>query len=342
MGEHGSLATRQALALLASVRQPEAAAAELREVLAAQRRSAAPGSEQALTLETLGFIDSRAGRHPAALAQLREAVALSAGSERHGTTLMLLGDALQRAGDADGAAAHWQQALAAVAPQSVLASRVLCGIGYARLRSGDLRGARDAFERALAVQRRQLPAEHPYTAVTLVALGSLEIASGAPAAAQRHFEQALPMREHLYGRDSVEAVEPMVGLAEALARQQQNPQAIVVLRDALSRLQALAPEQQPTRAWVQLQLSAALRRQGEARAALALAEQALPIYVQAFGALHAKALDAHAHIEAARHALGDSATALANVDALLAQLGDRAGADPLRALRAQLLAAAPP
>ncbi len=341
MGEHGSLATRQALALLASVRQPEHAATELRQVLAEQRRTRAPAAEQAQTLETLGFIDSRAGRHPAALAQLHEAVTLSAGSTRHGTTLMLLGDALQRAGDADAASTHWQQALAAVPSESIVESRVLCGIGYARLRAGDLSAARSAFERALGLQQRLLPAEHPYTAVTLVALGSLEIDSGDLPAAQRYFELALPMREHLYGRDSVEAVEPMVGLSDALARQNANPQAISMLRDALARLDHRAPEQQPTRAWVLLNLSAALRRQGAPREARELAEQALPIYRRAHGTLHAKTIDAHAHIEAARHALGDSRTARANVDALLARLGNSPAARPLHELRAQIDGAHP-
>lgn len=336
MGEHGSLATRQALALLASVRRPEAAAAELRQILAEQRRTLAPATERAQTLETLGFIDSRAGRHPVALAQLREAVALSAGSSRHGTALMLLGDALQRAGDADAASAQWQLALAAVPSESIVESRVLCGIGYARLRAGDLSAARSAFERALGLQQRLLPAEHPYTAVTLVALGSLEIDSGDLPAARRYFEMALPMREHLYGRDSVEAVEPMVGLSDTLARQNANPQAIAVLREALARLDHRATEQQPTRAWVLLNLSAALRRQGTPREALELAEQALPIYRQAHGALHAKTIDAHAHIEAARHALGDRRTALANIDALLAGLGNSRAARPLVELRAQI------
>ncbi|MBK9658173.1 MAG: protein kinase [Rhodanobacteraceae bacterium] len=106
----GSLATRQALALLASVRQPEAAAATLRDVLVEQRRSHAPPGEQALTLETLGFIDSRAGRHPVALAQLREAVSLTPTRATHAD---LLGDALrcdvrrghQQAGAGRGAAA---------------------------------------------------------------------------------------------------------------------------------------------------------------------------------------------------------------------------------------------
>jgi len=338
----GSLATRQALALLASVRQPEAAAATLRDVLVEQRRSHAPPGEQALTLETLGFIDSRAGRHPVALAQLREAVSLSAGSARHATTLMLLGDALQRAGNASAARAHWQQALAAAPPQSIVESRVLCGIGYAQLRSGELAAARAAFERALGLQQRLLPAEHPYTAVTLVALGSLEFDSGEMAAAQRYFERALPMREHLYGRDSVEAVEPMVGLSDALAGQNDDAQAIAVLRDAWARLHQLAPEQQPTRAWVLLHLSAALRRNGAAGEALDLAEQALAIYQQAHGASDSKTIAAHVHAEHARHALGDSQGALTRIDALLAQL-DATATAPLRELRARIVAEqAPP
>ncbi|MBL8242568.1 MAG: protein kinase [Rhodanobacteraceae bacterium] len=298
--EHGSLGTRLALAQIHAVREPEAGAAQLRAVLAEQRRSGAAAADQARALETLGFIDSRAGRHPQALAQLREAVTLGAGDARLGTTRMLYGDALQRAGDHAGALRQWQQALADVPAQSVLASRVLCSIGYAHFHAGDLAQARTAFEHALELQRQLLPREHPYLAVTLIALGTLELDSGYPAAARAHFEQAMPMRESLYGHDSVEAVEPMVGMARALADGGNNPGAVSLLRDALGRLGALPIEQQPTRAWVLLQLSAALRRQGEAQEALQLAIAALPIYQQAHGADSAKARDAQAHIAAAR------------------------------------------
>ncbi len=336
-GASGSLETRLALALVRSVREPEAAAEELRQLLADPLRSRATLAQQAQMLETLGFIDSRAGRHDPALAQLREAVALSRGGTRHGTLLMLLGDALQRAGEHAQAMHHWQSALAAVAPESVLASRVLCSIGYAQLNSGDLADARLSFNRSLQLQQRLLPQAHPYTAVTLVALGSLERASQNHAAARRYFERALPMREHLYGRDSVEAVEPLVGLSDALVQLGDNAHAVTLLHDALSRLHDIAPEQQWVRAWVLLHLSAGLRREGDASAALERAVEALAINKATHGALHAKTIDAHAHVEAARLALGDRHTALAHVDALLAELGDSAAARPLHELRLRIV-----
>lgn len=296
----GSLGTRLALAQLRSVREPEAGAGDLREVLAELRSGAAPVADQVRALETLGFIDSRAGRRAPALAQLREAVRLSAGSPGHGTAQMLLGDALQRAGDTAAAMRQWQGALDAAPARSVLASRVLCSIGYAHFYAGELDPARSAFERARVLQEQMLPRQHPYLAVTLIALGTLALDSQQPAVARAHFERALPMREALYGRTSVEAVEPMVGLARALAGSGNRAGAIALLRDALGRLQELPPEQAPTRAWVLLQLSAALRRTGAAPEALALASEALPIYVHAHGAGSAKARDAQAHIDAAR------------------------------------------
>ena len=182
----------------------------------------------------------------------------------------------------------------------MLASRVLCSIGYAHFYAGELDPARSAFERARVLQEQMLPRQHPYLAVTLIALGTLALDSQQPDVARAHFERALPMREALYGRTSVEAVEPMVGLARALAGSGDHAGAIALLRDALGRLQELPPEQAPTRAWVLLQLSAALRRTGAAPEALALASEALPIYVHAHGAGSAKARDAQAHIDAAR------------------------------------------
>ena len=64
-------------------------------------------------------------------------------------------------------------------------------IGRARRVRNDTRGAKQAFEQAVAVERRALPMGHPLMAISLHELGTLQERLDDLTAARRSFQEAL-------------------------------------------------------------------------------------------------------------------------------------------------------
>jgi tetratricopeptide (TPR) repeat protein len=80
---------------------------------------------------------------------------------------------------------------AAVGDETAAVARVWQLVGQARLAREDARGAKEAFERVLAIRRKVLPADHPDLVMSLDTLGLVQHALRENAAARKSHEEAL-------------------------------------------------------------------------------------------------------------------------------------------------------
>ena len=139
----------------------------------------------------LGTVLQQAGENEAALSEFRQVIRLRPSSaEAH----LSLGRLLQRRGDAAGAAAAFDEAGRLNQKKAdVQASTFAVGVGRARAASGDVSGAVEQFERALALAPENFEAHYELAKAFTLA--------GRPDAARTHLLEARRLAPHLRFRD---------------------------------------------------------------------------------------------------------------------------------------------
>lgn len=184
------------------------------------------------------------GRHADAIARLTEAAALLA--DRPVLDLVTIYDLLgvsELACNRFDTAETWLSR-AQITAETLSAQRTIEAAQYTNdfgalyFRRGDLARARDAFERAAAMRRELLPANHPGIAQSLNNLAAVCVRQGEREAARASYLEALGLREAALGPDHPEVAESLVslGLLELKSRD------FVAARAAVSR--ALQIQQQ--------------------------------------------------------------------------------------------------
>lgn len=162
-----------------------------------------------------------------------------------------------------------------VGPNSDQESTYWKSTGILAQRRGDYDRAREAYERAVALDREHLPADHPAVPVALSMLASLDAEQRRYVDAERRAREVLALRSALLGPDHPDLIVDHVTLASALTPQGKPDEAIEHLRRAHALgLSNLAPGH-PRRLGVDNNLAAALNARGETESARALYAEVL-------------------------------------------------------------------
>ncbi|MCH9688446.1 MAG: tetratricopeptide repeat protein [Deltaproteobacteria bacterium] len=155
-------------------------------------------------------------------------------------------------------------------PKTEQAATYWQAVGIIALQRGEYAPARDAFERALALNRDHLPPDHPAIVVPLSLLASLDAEQRRYVDAERRAREALALRSAILGDQHPDLISDLVTLASALTPQDKPDEAIEHLERALSLgLSTLDPEH-PRRLGAANNLASALNRKGDHQRAAAL------------------------------------------------------------------------
>jgi len=219
--------------------------------------SGAPGSAaHATTLNALGTLLSRQGRHPEALAMLQSATAMRRElfGELHPATSVAIGNlgmVMLESGDPAGGEAYLLQALAI--DEKVLGydhpsvAVLLNQLGAARRELGDQAGSIAYLERALPILLANAgdSAESPAVAMVLSGLGTAHLRLGNFDEAAGHFERAIAIQEQVLGPDSRELAIDLAQLGEVRLHQARFEEAEALVERALANFAALLDADNP-------------------------------------------------------------------------------------------------
>ncbi len=109
---------------------------------------------------------------------------------------------------------------------------MLGNLGIALKESGDFEAARDAYERALAIQEKRLGPEHPLVGAVLFSLGSLLADMGDAASGRKDLERALAITDKALGKGSVRGVQIMDRMGLLLTAQKNFKAARIIFQRA--------------------------------------------------------------------------------------------------------------
>jgi tetratricopeptide (TPR) repeat protein len=212
----------------------------------------------------------------------------------------------------------------AIAHASGLAALLCNELGYHLNSTGDLWGANDYFEQALAIRRSLLGEEHPDTASSLNNRGSVLRAMGDLKEAKEYFEQALAIRRKLLGDEHPDTGISLSNLGGVLRAMGDLEGAKEYIEQALVINRKLRGEEHPDTASSLNNRGSVLRAMGDLEGAKEYIERALVINRKLLGDEHP-----------------DTATSLNNLGFVLQDLGDLKGAkeyiEQALALRRKLL-----
>jgi eukaryotic-like serine/threonine-protein kinase len=217
----------------------------------------APGSAaHATTLNALGTLLSRQGRHPEAIAMLESATAMRRElfGELHPATSVAIGNlglAMLEAGDPAGGEGYLLQALAI--DEEVLGhdhpsvAVLLNQLGAVRRDLNDPQGSIPYLDRALAILRQHEGVDDasPSTAYVISGLGAARLRLGEFEAAAIHLEQAVAIWERTAGPNSREVSIDLVMLGEARLGQGRLDEAEALVERALTSFAALLDGDNP-------------------------------------------------------------------------------------------------
>ena len=236
------------------------------------------------------------GRFEEAEAILVEALELGtkASLENRVGVLTLAANVATTVGRFEEAEQHLQEAQGMLREERhpLLLAKVLDGIGVMWTERQELAKAREPYERALELRRRELGDDHPKVAESLNELGSAVRSSGDPATAEGHFRRALEIHKRVLGDDHAFTGIILHNLAIARLFQGDPREAEVLLKEALQLHMEIFGPDHPLVAKDQLGLALAYQtRSWEDKAsrerwltrALELGQQAMVIHRAHFG-----------------------------------------------------------
>ena len=261
----------------------------------AAHEAGAPGSaEHATTLNALGTLLSRQGRHFEAIAMLQSATDMRRAlfGELHPATSVALGNlgnAMEASGDPAGGEVYLMQALAideqVLGYEHPSVAVLLNQLAGTRRELGDPVGSIAYLERALLILSLQAgdDAESPAIAYVLSGLGAAHLRLGNFDEAVPYFEQAIAIQERVLGPDSRELAIDLVQLGMVLVGQSRPEDAETLLRRGLDIFTRLLADDNPLIGNALKYLAEVHRLQGRLEESLAAGRRSLEIMSQAAG-----------------------------------------------------------
>lgn len=225
---------------------------------------------------------------------LEQAVAIrrhNFGEEHEATARSLtdLAEIFEAQDKRDAARAYLEQALAIQEKQADNADKAttLSHLGYHLHNRGYLDEARPYHERALAVRRKVLGAEHPLVAITLCHLAYIEFRQSNPVASRTYLEQALAIQQQSLGPEHPETARTYQNLGELLMVEQRDLLgAQQVFEQALAIQQKVLPKEHPENAHLLNNLGELNYKQRNLAQAKSYLEAALAIRQKVLGEGH--------------------------------------------------------
>ncbi len=267
----------------------------LTEAIAAHEAGAPGSAAHATTLNALGTLLSRQGRHGEAIEMLETALELRRElfGELHPATSVSLsnvGSALVDAGEPAAAEPYLLQALEIdeqlLGYDHPSVAVLLNQLAGARRELGDAAGSLDHLHRALGILRQHEGEDgaSPAIATVLSGLGSGHLQLGDYDEAATHFTQALAIEERVLGPNSRELAVNLVQLGSARLGQGRLDDAQALYLRGLRILAELLSEDDPRIGNVLGYLAEVNRQRGQQEEAIALGGRALEIFRAARGA----------------------------------------------------------
>jgi tetratricopeptide (TPR) repeat protein len=194
----------------------------------------------AITLSGFGCVYSGQGRKREALTYFERAVQLI--PERHPqriNALKRLGSALSQMGETAAAHDTLRQAIALNEQQKENANElelaeIFHSIGLLHCRSGEFDNAVEAYERALAIRRRLLPAVHPATAKLYNELGGVCLEKGDYEQALTYFQQTRVIESETLSEGHIELARTYHNIGVTLFKMGKIAEALIEEEKALS------------------------------------------------------------------------------------------------------------
>jgi len=264
-----------------------AGAEELLSEAIAAHEAGEPGSAaHATTLNALGTLLSRQGRHPEAIAMLQSAtdMRMNLFGELHPATSVALGNlgmVIMESGDSAGGEIYLLQALAI--DEQVLGydhpsvAVLLNQLAATRRELRDQAGSIAYLERALAILRQHEDGASPAIASVLSGLGTAHLRFGEFDEAETYLEQAIAMEELVLGPDSRELAVDLVQLGTVLLAQSRLEDAELLLRRGLEVFTGLLSEDHALIGNALKYLAEVHRLRGRTDEALAIGQRSLEI-----------------------------------------------------------------
>jgi tetratricopeptide (TPR) repeat protein len=237
-----------------------------------------------------------------------------------------LGTLLYRLNDVDASVAHLTKALDLLREhekkQEQSSGSAAIGDKVASLhvrlaavlqRKGDLQGAFQALNEALARQQRAGGGEgegNATMAATLNNLGALKYMMGDWKSAVAYYEQSLDMHLQVHGKEHTDTAGSYHNLATALKHSGNLRRALEMERTALAIRSRVVGEDHPDTAASNYSLAHLLSELGELDGALEQYQQALSIQESVYGALHSITASTHNNMGAVLYQKGDFAKAV--------------------------------
>jgi eukaryotic-like serine/threonine-protein kinase len=171
--------------------------------------------------------------------------------------------------------------------QPLIEAQMLDLIGRIRTRIGDYGEARAALDEALAIRQRELGAEHPDVAASLMSLGSLIVAVNAQdGAAVPLFKQAMELRTHLFGELDPRTTDAVYEYATSLHMSGNFRAARPVFERWLAAIKQQPPLVTPERATQIKNYSSILEYSGQPERAERLSREVLSMDIALYGERH--------------------------------------------------------
>ncbi|MBL8946758.1 MAG: tetratricopeptide repeat protein, partial [Myxococcales bacterium] len=239
-----------------------------------------------------------------------------------GRLLTNLGIAAMRARDLDRAVALQREALAIYeqleGDDGLGTAVVLQNLGILQfMQSAPDDETRATLSRVRDIFTARLGAMHPDLAEPLVMLASLDHRAGRLDDAEEEFRETLTLVRHAHGENSMLAAQAFNGLALVAESRGDDPQALVLLEQAIAVVTALSSAEDLQVGTLESNLVDVLSRLDRHDEALARARHVVEIFRATVGEEHPGTSDGHCLTGRELHLLGRSAEAIAPLEACL-------------------------
>ena len=282
----------------------------LATAVGAGRRSGDAEATQA-ALVAQGRALARGDTPAAALPVLREAGALGGSPDAQATVALRLAEALRITGAYAEAAAALDPPLAdSLALGPLARAQLLLERGRVRQQVGEHAAAEADYRRALALQRRELPPDHPSLTATLEMAGTSRLERGAPEEAEPFLVDVLRRREARLGPEHIQTLSARFNLAALyrdLGRHEEALRAFETLRD-LDRERLGEAHPYVGQAWLEIGITHG--RAGDRAAATDAYRTAEQIFLRTLEPGHVLTTEATQGLANERLQAGDAAGAL--------------------------------
>ncbi len=181
----------------------------------------------------------------------------------------------------------------------------LSNLGVLLRRTGDLDGAEQRYNEALALQRRAVQGDHENVAETLNNLGVVERRRGNYATAESLYTESLEMRRRLLGDIHPRTALTLHNLGVLIIDQERYEEADSLLRKVLDIRRKVLGEEHPSVGTTLYELGYLHRKQGQLDTAESYFEQALAIERKRYGEDHPTLASTYSNLAQLNHNQGD-------------------------------------